>query len=83
MMYVTIGLLGTRMDRAATSYGPIASTHEALGVILEELDELLAAIRANDMLHIRDEALDLAAIAIRLAETASDPDSPMVARSGK
>jgi hypothetical protein len=54
--------------RAETVYGPPTSTHEALGVLLEEFDELRAAIHADNVVAIRNEAVQVAAVALRLAE---------------
>jgi NTP pyrophosphatase (non-canonical NTP hydrolase) len=47
-------------------YGAFASTHEAMGVALEEWDELREAIKSNDFTRIAAECLDLAAVCIRL-----------------
>lgn len=58
----------THMADAQARYGDFTSTHEALGVIFEEFDELTEAIRANLMEAVREEAIDLAAVLIRLAE---------------
>lgn len=66
IFHSTIDALVTRIATAHETYGPIASTHEALGVASEEWDELRAAIHANNRLAIAHEALDLAAILIRL-----------------
>jgi NTP pyrophosphatase (non-canonical NTP hydrolase) len=54
--------------RAVNKYGNFASTHEALGVIWEEFCELSDAVRANDPGEIMDEALDIAAVCMRLAD---------------
>lgn len=54
-------------EQAQSRYGGFASAHEALGVALEEWDELRAALHANDMSAIRSEAIDLAAVLVRLA----------------
>ena len=70
-MTVTNDLIA-RIDAATERYGPFASTHEALGVAAEEWDELREAIRANDLCAIREEALDLAAVALRLASACAD-----------
>ena len=59
--------LETRMDTAGRRYGPFASTHEALGVAIEEWDELRAAIQSNKLMDISDECVDLAAVLVRLA----------------
>lgn len=55
-----------RMSDAERSYGPFASTHEALGVCLEEWTELLGAVHLNNLQAIQHEALDLAAALLRL-----------------
>jgi hypothetical protein len=57
----------TRIDRANERYGPLASTHEGLGVAFEEWDELKDAIRANALASVEQECLDLAAVLIRMA----------------
>ena len=61
-------LLKTRMADQDALYGPFASTQEALGVCLEEWDELREAIRENDLDAVQRECLDLAAPLLRLAE---------------
>lgn len=55
-----------RIDASQDRYGDFSSTHEALGVFMEEWAEVLDAIRANDIEAIRKECLDLAAPLIRL-----------------
>ena len=45
-----------------------ASTHEALGVALEEWNELQQAIQANDIEAVCNEAVDLAAVMVNLAD---------------
>ena len=67
--------------RAHGRYGDYTSTHEALGVISEEWDELRAAIHANDIPAVRAEALDIAAACYRLAMACDEPY--MLARSTK
>jgi NTP pyrophosphatase (non-canonical NTP hydrolase) len=70
-----------RMERAEKRYGPFASTHEALGVCVEEWDELRQAVQANALESVREEALDLAAVCLRLAASCRTP--AFVERSGK
>jgi NTP pyrophosphatase (non-canonical NTP hydrolase) len=53
--------------KAHARFGAMASTHEALGVALEEWHELLDAVRANELKQIEHEAIDLAAVLVRLA----------------
>lgn len=62
-----IDLIEDRIEAADVRYGPFASTHEALGVAIEEWDELRDAIRSNDLKMVAYECLDLAAVLIRLA----------------
>ena len=61
-----------RIAIAEARYGKFASAHEALGVASEEWDELRDAIHENDLQAIQHEALDLAAVCIRLAEACRD-----------
>ena len=59
------------LDEAAAAhrrYGSFTSSHEAYGVLAEEVAELLDAIRANKIESIRQEAIQVAAVALRLAE---------------
>lgn len=74
--------LSERIHAASVRYGQFASSHEALGVASEEWDELRDAIRANDIEAIRSEALDLAAVLVRLWAQL-DEDEAMRNRSGK
>ena len=71
-----------RMIGAQKRYGPFASTHEALGVCLEEWDELKAAVQMNRLESVREEALDLAAACLRLAESVRASQA-FAERSGK
>ena len=72
-----------RISMARARYGELASTHEALGVACEEWDEFRAAIHQNDMSAVQKEALDLAAILIRLAEQLHSGDQRLIQRSTK
>jgi hypothetical protein len=63
-----IAEIKSHMEAAQARYANFASTHEALGVALEEWQEMLDAIRANRIESVREEAIDLAAVLIRLAE---------------
>lgn len=49
--------LNSRLERKG--YGSFASIHEGLGVIAEEYDELLEAIRTNNHKKIEQELLDV------------------------
>lgn len=54
------------MQSADERYGAFASTHEAMGVALEEWNELQAAVHKNNILQVQMECLDLAAVLLRL-----------------
>jgi len=56
-------------------YGPFRSTHEGLGVLTEEYAELVEAIRSNDLAAVREEAIQLSAVAMRLAESCSNEET--------
>ena len=51
-------------------WGPYASTHEAYGVLAEEMHELLQAIHSNDLHHVATEAMQVAIVACKLAKEA-------------
>jgi NTP pyrophosphatase (non-canonical NTP hydrolase) len=72
-----------RIQMADERYGPFASTHEAMGVALEEWHEVIAAVRSNDQQAIKHECLDLAAVCIRLAQTIDEADNKFSDRSTK
>jgi NTP pyrophosphatase (non-canonical NTP hydrolase) len=57
------------IKRAKSMYGDFASCHEAYAVLLEEVDELWDEVkqRHQDKAKIRKEALQVAAMAIRMA----------------
>jgi NTP pyrophosphatase (non-canonical NTP hydrolase) len=72
---------------ARDTYGPFTSTHEALGVLCEEWDELREAIHRNALAAIYREAVQVAAVALRLAEQAdaalwAGEPTPFSTRSG-
>ena len=68
MKGVTRETLRQRAERAEIKFGPFASSHEAMGVALEEWDEFRERIHKNDINGAQSEALDLAAVLIRFAE---------------
>lgn len=70
-----ISAIEKRIAAAHARYGDFASTHEALGVALEEWDELRDAIRANKLASVEWECLDLAAVLIRLARNLQTSDA--------
>ena len=62
----TFETLVQMMRTADKTYGDFTSTHEALGVMLEEWDELREAIRHNEADLVQGECLDLASVLLRL-----------------
>jgi len=61
------------INSARAKYGPFTSTHEGLGVLMEEMKELVDAIHANDIESVCDESIQIAAVAYRLAGSCEDP----------
>lgn len=53
---------------AESKFGPFTSTHEALGVLTEEVAELVEAIRSNKAESVRREAIQVSAVSARLAQ---------------
>lgn len=45
-------------------YGVAASIHEILGIVVEEVDELVDEVRANDLEGVHRELMDIAIAAI-------------------
>ena len=62
-------------EYAETKYGPFTSTHEGYGVLCEEVEELLQAIRNNNPEAVFAEAIQVAAVAQRIAECVTLPAS--------
>lgn len=72
---------------ATAKFAPMHSAHEGYAVILEELDELKAEVFKSPMHRdpdrIRDEAIQVAAMAIRfLADIVGVPTVPAQTRDG-
>ncbi len=68
--------------RAEAKYGPPASMQESLGVLLEEFEELREAIHANKRGSVELEAIQVAAVALRLAMACRDIGTLFYQRSG-
>lgn len=66
MFEASIQALRDEIDSAESRHGGFNSTHEALGVLTEEFDELRAAIHANSMQATSREACQVSAVALRL-----------------
>lgn len=68
------------IEQADAKYGVFRSSHEGLGVLIEEMDELREAVRSNSTESIRMEAMQVAGVALRIAYSMSEPDT--IRRSG-
>lgn len=68
--------VSAEVDRARTLYPKFNSIHEGYAVLLEEVDELWDLIRASKLIvadrHMRDEAIQVAAMAVRFVEDLYD-----------
>lgn len=53
------------LRKAVERYPPFNSTHEGYAIILEEVDELWDEVKANQQRRAIDEALHVAAMAVR------------------
>lgn len=77
----TLHSVDSEAGQANDRFGPLHSTHEGYGVLAEEVAELLDAIRDNDRDQIVREAIQVAAVALRLAEVADSGDARFDFRS--
>lgn len=59
---------------AQLKFGDFTSAHEAAGVLVEEMAELMTAIRDNDRESVKHEAIQVAAVAASLAECCGHED---------
>ena len=72
----TLGAIRFEADEAQAKYGDFASAHEAYGVLAEEVTELFEGVRMSQLSSacpevIRREAVQVAAVALRIAEQAA------------
>lgn len=51
--------------RVASKFAPMNSAHEGYAVLLGEVDELWDAIKRNEVVNLREEAIQVAAMGIR------------------
>lgn len=70
-------IINEQLAHANEHYGPFRSAHEGYGVLAEEYHELREAIHANDTDAIVKEALQVAAVATRIALCLDEIDSRM------
>jgi hypothetical protein len=62
---VALNLVKAELSKAMRAHGPMQSAHEGYAVILEELDEMWAEVKRDDMVRARSEAIQVAAMAVR------------------
>jgi NTP pyrophosphatase (non-canonical NTP hydrolase) len=60
-----VELVLIELQRATSKFGVFASSHEGYAVLLEEVDELWEAVKTNDKDQQREEAIQVAAMALR------------------
>ncbi len=64
---------------AASKHAPMSSAHEAYAVLLEEVDELWDHVKVNqkrrDVMAMRQEAVQVAAMALRFIVDICDKDN--------
>jgi hypothetical protein len=61
---------------ASNKFGRFTSTHEGLGVVLEEYEEFKDEVKANNVQDACKEAVQLAAMAMRFVVDFKEPFSP-------
>lgn len=74
-----VDLARAELLRATEKFGRFASAHEGYAVILEEMDELWAEIKAKDGYssgRLRKEAIQVAAMALRFLIDLVDYELP-------
>ncbi|KKN75697.1 hypothetical protein LCGC14_0378000 [marine sediment metagenome] len=59
------GLVAKEFQRATEKFDAFHNTHEGYAILLEEVDELWDDIKANDLYSSCDEAIQVAAMAMR------------------
>lgn len=60
-----LDIVNQELSKAINRFPAMRSPHEAYAIILEEMDELWDAIKKNDFIHAREEAKQVAAMAVR------------------
>ena len=81
MRHETVAQVQIEARNAEDKYGDFSSTHEAFGVLAEEVSELLDAIRRNDLANVAKESAQVSAVAMRLANQCGEPTVYFVKRS--
>jgi NTP pyrophosphatase (non-canonical NTP hydrolase) len=66
------GMVADEVILAREKYGLLASTHEALGVLWEEVHELVESVRSGTAEDVAREASQVSAVALLLASQCLD-----------
>ena len=63
---LAMGEVSRRMEQKMKKYGErtFVSSHEIYGILAEEMDEFLSAVRKGDVDGIKDELIDIAVAAV-------------------
>lgn len=69
-----LDLIAAEIERARARYGAPTSTHESYGVLAEEVAELLCAVHENNLVKVKREAIQVAAVAMRMAAACDDEE---------
>ncbi len=69
-----VELILKELSRAEAKFPKFASDHEGYAVLLEEVDELWDEIKANNRPNTQAEAIQVAAMALRLILDHKEPD---------
>ena len=67
-------VIGHEYERARERYKPFNSAHEGYAVLLEEVDEMWEAIKKNDLIGARKEAIQVAAMALAFLNEVYSPE---------
>ena len=60
-----LAVVRAELIRATQKFGPFNSAHEGFAVLLEEVDELWDEVKGNNRSLQREEAVQVAAMAVR------------------
>lgn len=71
---VALNAVADELRSATRKFPPMASAREGYAVILEELDEMWQEVKHGTTARAREEALQVAAMAIRFLIDIPDPD---------